>query len=151
MALPRLFQRFKPRTNQTVHGARIDVIRDGAAWTQQHLVVSVEPRLSKIAHFSCKESASANAGARLPKYWLITCTCVVGKNDTHVRRLVLDWAHLARSISNSSGEVAAKCWQICPKFAPRTCRATTTRFSSNGGNAVIVCAGRLATANASTS
>jgi len=81
-----------------VHSARIDVTATAPAWMQQHLGASFEPRLSKIAHFSCKESASANAGARLPKYWLITCTCVVGKNDTHVRRLVLDWAHLGRSI-----------------------------------------------------
>ena len=33
------------------------------AWTQQHLGAPLEPRLSKIAHFSCKESASANAGS----------------------------------------------------------------------------------------
>jgi hypothetical protein len=52
---------------------------------------------------------------------------------------------------NSSGEISAKCWQICPKFAQHISLATTVRFSSNAEHAVIVNAGRLTMASASTS
>jgi hypothetical protein len=47
-----LSRRFKPRANEAVHKAKIDIIRDDTALSQHHLGTSVELRLSKIAHFS---------------------------------------------------------------------------------------------------
>jgi hypothetical protein len=47
-----LSRRFKPRANEAVHKAKIDIIRDDTALSQHHLGTSVELRLSKISHFS---------------------------------------------------------------------------------------------------